>query len=93
LAEYNLYRRDFSPNQFKILYVDKHNVPAGIILISDHIERNREEQIKVALTKTPSFISSSAGYLPNEKLPDYSYMIKVIERVKTVLKESSMVPQ
>lgn len=93
LAEYNLYRQDFSPNQFKILYVDKHNVPSGAILVSDRIERNQQEQIRMALSKAPSFISSSAGYLPTEKLPDYSYMTKVIKRIQTVLKESPLMLQ
>ncbi|HEY9770493.1 MAG TPA: PhnD/SsuA/transferrin family substrate-binding protein [Coleofasciculaceae cyanobacterium] len=91
LADYNLYRRDFDADRFKVIYLDRHNVPPGAILISDRLERNQQEQIRLALVETPSFIASSAGYLPNEELPDYSYMIKVIERVKTVIKESPMV--
>lgn len=84
LAEYNLYRRDFSPNSFKVIYIDQHPVPPGAILISDRIERNQEAQIIVTLTNTPSFIAASAGFLPNEKLPDYSYSIEVIKRVQEI---------
>jgi phosphonate transport system substrate-binding protein len=84
LAEYNLYRRDFSPNSFKVIHIDQHPVPPGAILISDRIERNQEAQIIVILTNTPSFIAASAGFLPNEKLPDYSYSIEVIKRVQEI---------
>lgn len=84
LEEYNLYRRQFPPNSFRILYLDQHNVPSGAILISDHIERNQEGQIIIALTRTPSFVSASAGFLTTEKLPDYSYLINVIKRVREI---------
>ena len=84
LAEYNLYRRDFSPNTFKVIHIDQHPVPPGAILVSDRIERNQQAQIIVKLVNTPSFIAASAGFLPNEKLPDYSYLIEVIERVQEI---------
>jgi len=93
LSDYNLLKRDYKPNQFKIVYLDRHNIPPGAILISDRLERNQQEQIRVALTQTPSFIASNAGYLTNEQLPDYSYLIKVIKRVQEVLEESPMVLQ
>ena len=93
LADYNRLKRDFRPNTFKVVYLDKHNVPSGAILISDRLERNQQEQIRLALVETPSFIASTAGYLPNEKPPNYDYLIKVIKRVQEVLKESPMVLQ
>ena len=67
LSEYNRYRRDFAPNSFRVLYLDKHNIPPGAILVSDRIERNQEAQIISKLTATPSFISASAGFLPKQK--------------------------
>ena len=93
LADYNRLKRDFRPNTFKVVYLDKHDVPPGAILISDRLERNQLEQIRLALVETPSFIASTAGYLPNEKPPKYDYLIKVIKRVQEVLKESPMVLQ
>ena len=93
LAEYNLFKREFPPNQFKVVYLDKHNVPAGAILISDRLERNQEEQIRKALKDAPSFISATAGYLPTEELPDYTQLTEVIQRVQEVLEESPMVLQ
>lgn len=93
LEDFNQLKRDYKPNQFKILYLDRHNVPPGAILISDRLERNQQEQIRLTLRETPSFISSSAGYLPNEELPDYAYLTKVIKRVQEVLATSPMVLQ
>ncbi len=93
LADYNQLKRDFKPNTFKVVYLDKHDVPPGAILISDRLERNQQEQIRLALVETPSFIASTAGYLPNEKPSNYDYLIKVIKRVQEVLQESPMVLQ
>ncbi|MEY2833649.1 MAG: hypothetical protein RLZZ574_2908, partial [Cyanobacteriota bacterium] len=93
LEDFNQLKRDYKPNQFKIIYLDQHNVPPGAILISDRLERNQQEQIRLVLRETPSFIASSAGYLPNEELPDYAYLTKVIKRVQEVLAESPMVLQ
>jgi phosphonate transport system substrate-binding protein len=84
VADYNLYRRNFDPNRFKVIHVDEHPVPSGAILISDRVEFNQQDQMIVALSQTPSFIAASAGFLPNEPLPDYQYLIKVIKRVQEI---------
>lgn len=84
LAQYNLYRRNYAPNTFKVLHLDNHDVPPGAILVSDRVDRNLYSQIIIKLVDTPSFISASAGYLPKGKLPDYGYMIRVIERVQEI---------
>jgi len=93
LEDYNILKRNYQANQFKIIYLDQHNIPSGAVLISDRLERNQQEQIRLALTETPSFIASNAGYLTTEQLPDYSYLTRVIERVREVLEESPMVLQ
>jgi phosphonate transport system substrate-binding protein len=84
VADYNLYRRDFDPNRFKIIHVDEHPVPSGAILISDRLELNQQDKIAIVLNQTPSFIAASAGFLPNEPLPNYQYLIKVIKRVQEI---------
>ncbi|BAZ46627.1 hypothetical protein NIES4102_36630 [Chondrocystis sp. NIES-4102] len=84
VAEYDYYRRKFQPNQFKVLYLDDHPVPSGAILISDRVELEEQDKIIVALSQTPSFIAASAGFLPNESLPDYQYLIEVIQRVQQI---------
>lgn len=88
VAEYNLYRRNFDPNRFKVIYVDEHPVPSGAILISDRVEFNQQDKIAIALSQTPSFIAASAGFLPNEPLPSYQYLIKVIKRVQEISPKS-----
>ena len=93
IADYNLYRRNFSPNRFKAIYIDNHEVPPGAILISARLEPKQKERIESVLAETPSFIASSAGYLPNEKIPDYKYLIEVIERVQNIMEDSPMVLQ
>jgi phosphonate transport system substrate-binding protein len=93
LDDFNRLKQDYKSNQFKVIYLDHHAIPPGAILISDRLERNQQEQIRLTLRNTPSFIASSAGYLPNEPLPDYSYLTKVIKRVQEVLAESPMVLQ
>lgn len=93
IADYNLYRRNFSPDRFKAIYIDNHDVPPGAILISDRLESKQKERIESVLAETPSFIASSAGYLPNEKIPDYKYLIEVIERVQNIMEDSPMVLQ
>jgi len=92
LEEYNLHRRDFPPNTFRVLYLDKHNIPPGAILVSDRIERNQEAQIITKLTETPSFIASSVGFLSKQELPDYDYLVKVIERVRQISEPSTTSP-
>lgn len=84
VAEYDYYRRKFKPNQFKVLYLDNHPVPSGAILISDRIELTQQDKIVVALSQTPSFVAASAGFLPNESLSDYQYLIEVIKRVQEI---------
>lgn len=84
LAEYNLYRREFSPNSFRILHLDNHPIPAGSVLLSDRIERNQEAIIVNQFQQTPSHISASAGFLPSAEVPNYDYLVKVIERVQEI---------
>ena len=88
VEEYNLYRRNFSPNRFKVIHLDDHPVPSGAVLISDRLEKEQEDKITVALIQTPSFISSSVGFLPNEKLPDYNYLNQVINRVQEISEDA-----
>ncbi len=84
MEEFQRYRQNFKPNNFKVIYVDYHDVPPGAILIGDRIERNLQEQIEQKLAETPSFIAGSMGFLPNEKPPNYDYLVKVIERVRPI---------
>lgn len=86
-----LSQRDFEQNKqqfnqvpFRVLYIDPHNVPLGVVLIAPTIERNRQEYIRKIMSEIPSSIAQKAGYIPTGGVPDYRYMITVVERVRTI---------
>ena len=81
LQEFRQHRKNYKHEQFRIIDIDSHKIPPGAILVTDKIEPELKEQIKSTLSQTPSHIASSAGFLPNEQLPQYEYLSDVIERV------------
>ncbi|AFY47911.1 ABC-type phosphate/phosphonate transport system, periplasmic component [Nostoc sp. PCC 7524] len=87
LAEFNLYRSQLSQTQFHILYTDPHYVPPGVVLINPTVERNRQESIRKAMSEFPGISAQAVGYIPNGKVPDYQYMIDVVERVQLIATE------
>ncbi|BAY26081.1 hypothetical protein NIES2100_58920 [Calothrix sp. NIES-2100] len=84
ITEYNLYSSQLQQTQFRILYTDPHYVPPGVVLIGPNVERNRQEYIRKVLGDFPSTLAQEVGYVPNGTLPDYQYMISVVERVKLI---------
>jgi len=84
LAEFNLYIPQLSQTKFRVLYIDPHNVPPGVVLIGPTVERNRQEQIHKIMSTAPSSLIQETGYVPNEQLPDYQYMIAVVKRVRSI---------
>ncbi len=48
------------------------------------MERNRQEYIHKVMSEFPSVLAQEVGYVPNGKIPDYQYMISVVERVKLI---------
>jgi phosphonate transport system substrate-binding protein len=84
IAELEQYRGDFGKTQFRVLYRDVHPVPAGSVLVGPNIDRNAQQQILQALETAPPRVASSVGYVSNTKPPDYSYLIKVVNRVRPI---------
>ncbi|NMG09619.1 PhnD/SsuA/transferrin family substrate-binding protein [Brasilonema sp. UFV-L1] len=84
LAEYNLYSPSLSNTQFRVLYIDPHNVPADVVLIAPNIEPNRQEEIRKIMSAAPLSVVREIGYVPNVPVPDYDYMISVVRRVKSI---------
>jgi phosphonate transport system substrate-binding protein len=84
IAELDQYRGDFEQTKFRILYRDAHAVPAGSVLVGPNIDRNEQQQILQALETVPPRVASSVGYVANAKPPDYSYLIKVVKRVRPI---------
>jgi len=92
LAEFNLYRTQFNQTKFHILHTDPHYVPSGVVLISPTIERDRQEFIRQAMREFPGVSAQAIGYIPNGKVPDYQYMIDVVERVQLIATELQSKP-
>ncbi|MBW4642471.1 MAG: phosphate/phosphite/phosphonate ABC transporter substrate-binding protein [Goleter apudmare HA4340-LM2] len=84
LAEFNLYRSRLPSTDFRILHTDPHYVPAGVVLIGPTVERNRQEFIRKIMNDFPSTFAQEVGYVPNGKIPDYQYMISIVERVRAI---------
>ncbi len=81
--EFNSYSPQLNQT-FRVLYTDPHYVPPGVVLIGPTIESNRQEQITKVMSEAPSVLAQEAGYIPNGPLPDYRYMIAVVERVRAI---------
>jgi phosphonate transport system substrate-binding protein len=84
LEDFNRYRADFPGVQFRVLYTDTHPVPSGAVLVSSALDSRQQEQIRQALANAPSVIASSAGYIPNAPVPDYTYLLEVVKRVQPI---------
>ncbi|WP_341528211.1 PhnD/SsuA/transferrin family substrate-binding protein [Nostoc sp. UHCC 0302] len=78
IAEFN----ETPQPDLRILYTDPHYVPPGVVLIGPTIERNRQEYIRQVMSEFPSVLAEEIGYVPNGQVPDYKYMMTVVERVK-----------
>lgn len=83
-AELSLYGSQLGSTQFRILFKDPHYVPLGVVLIGPNVERNRQEFIRKVMSDAPSGLAQEVGYVPNGQVPDYKYMISVVDRVSSI---------
>jgi phosphonate transport system substrate-binding protein len=84
LQEFNTHKTEITQTEFRILFADPHRVPTGAILIGSTVEANRQESIRNILKDTPSTIAREAGFIPTGTVPDYKYMIAVVDRVRSI---------
>lgn len=84
LQEFNRHRAEVGLAPLRILFTDSHRVPTGAILISSSVEVKRQETIRQVLKDTPSTIARAASFVPTATVPDYKYMISVVERVRSI---------
>ena len=82
--EFNLYSPQFSQTEFRILYTDSHPVPPSSILLAPTVDRTYQNQIIEAMSDAPPDVVQEAGYVPNASVPNYEYMISVVERVRAI---------
>ena len=92
LADFNRYRSDFPQTKFRILHTDSHNVPNGVVLIAPTVTENHQKQIRKALTNVSPAIAASAGYITTAPIPDYQYLISVVERVMPIAERIKQKP-
>jgi phosphonate transport system substrate-binding protein len=84
LEEFNTYKTEINQAEFRILFTDAHTVPSGLVLISPNVDRTVQESIQKLLNDMPSVVAQEAGFVPNGAIPDYTYMISVVERVRAI---------
>lgn len=85
LAEFNLHRSQLSQEvPFRVLHADPHRVPPGVVLLGSMINPNRQEQLRQVMGEVSSAMAQQVGYIPNAPVPDYDYMIAVVERVRSI---------
>jgi phosphonate transport system substrate-binding protein len=88
IAEFN----ETNQPDLRILYTDPHYTPPGAVLIGPNVENNRQEYIRKVMSEFPSVLAEEIGYIPNGKVPDYRYMITVVERVKLITSQLQSKP-
>jgi phosphonate transport system substrate-binding protein len=84
LQEFNTHKSAISSTIFRILFADQHRVPAGAILVSSNVDAKLKDSIHQILKNAPSAIAQEAGFIPSGTVPDYKYMISVVNRVRSI---------
>jgi phosphonate transport system substrate-binding protein len=84
LQEFDTYKTEIPQAEFRILFVDRHKVPAGAILVSSKVELKLQDSIRQILQSTPPIIAQKAGFIPQGVVPDYKYMVSVVDRVRSI---------
>ncbi|MHC5860641.1 phosphate/phosphite/phosphonate ABC transporter substrate-binding protein [Nostoc sp.] len=91
-AELSLYSSQLAPTEFRVLFKDPHYVPLGVVLIGPNIELNRQEFIRKVMSDSPSGLAQEVGYVANGQVPDYKYMISVVDRVSSISSKLQIKP-
>jgi phosphonate transport system substrate-binding protein len=84
LQEFNRRQPEAGLPELRILFTDPHRIPTGAILISSTVEAKRQDAIRQVLKDTPSTIAREASFIPTGTVPDYKYMISVVDRVRSI---------
>ena len=79
--DFEQYKDQFADADFRVVHQSKRSIPAGVVLLGV-VERGQGEFIRQVMQAAPSDITSDAKYIPSAPLPDYSDMIKVVERIQ-----------
>jgi phosphonate transport system substrate-binding protein len=89
--EFEQYQRDFPEVDFRVLNESRRSIPPGVVLLGV-VERGQGEYITRVMKEAPADITSDARYIPTAELPDYSEMIRVVEKIKPLESQVKQVP-
>lgn len=81
--EFDLYSPYFD-QKFRVFYTDSHTVPPGSILLAPTVDRTYQDRIVEVMKNAPPDVLQTAGYVPNVSVPNYEYIISVIQRVRAI---------
>jgi phosphonate transport system substrate-binding protein len=84
MEQFNAYKSQINQMAFRVLFVDPHPVPPGLLLLGPSVDRNLEAALRKVLNEAPSVIANDAGFVPTGTVPDYTYMISVVNRVQSI---------
>jgi phosphonate transport system substrate-binding protein len=82
--EFERYLSGFGEGKFRILHTSELGIPRGAVLVSPTVERNLQQQIAAAMKSAPPNLIQEANYIANAPVPNYEFMIKVVERVRPI---------
>ncbi len=82
--DFNFYSPQFSTTEFRILYTDSHLAPPSTILLAPTVELTYQNRIIKVMKDAPPDLVREVGYVPNASVPNYEYMISVVERVREI---------
>jgi phosphonate transport system substrate-binding protein len=82
--EFERYRSGFGDGKFRILHTSELGIPRGSVLVSPAVDRNLQQQITAAMKSAPPNLIQEANYIANAPVPNYEFMIKVVERVRPI---------
>jgi phosphonate transport system substrate-binding protein len=82
VAAFDTYRDQIDSAKFRILFVDPHPVPSGALLLSPTVER--ADELRQVLHQIDSVMAQEIGVVTNAAVPDYQYLISVVDRVRSI---------
>jgi phosphonate transport system substrate-binding protein len=83
--EFEQHSREFSSQRFRILHTSSQAIPPGAVLLGPDVERNRQEEIVLAMETAPPNIIAEAGYIANSSAANYEFLIEVVKRVQPIV--------
>jgi phosphonate transport system substrate-binding protein len=84
VAEFDTYRSQVNAAKLRVLFVDPHPIPSGALLISPEVAPEQSEKIQQALRNLNAVMAEEIGLVTNAPVPDYQYLISVVERVRAI---------